>query len=367
MELLNATKMQADYTLGFEADGRELLIVAVKGTFEIPPPGREAQLAEVQEPLVSADVFTCEPGRSAILYEVDFAHRKPACDVLLNGSAYAPGGKPVERTTVSLQVDSLSKSFEVVGNRRWLAGSLSLAESHPEDFTVMPISYDNAFGGVAAVDGDPDKLRWYPTNHAGVGYHEHLSAKAVDGKPLPNTQESGKSITRPNGSYKPMAFGAIGRSWQPRARWAGTYDQPWLDNRAPFWPDDFHYRYFQAAPEDQQIPHPKGGEEVTLKNLSPRGLEQFRLPQLPMPVLFVMARGDDFVTRGVLDTILFEPDASRFILTWRVAHPLRCDIFDVNRVIVGEKRLPSSTFKRRYANLGALVRAKRGLADVGQN
>ena len=35
MELLNATGMQAGYTMGMQPDGRELLVVAVKGTFTI--------------------------------------------------------------------------------------------------------------------------------------------------------------------------------------------------------------------------------------------------------------------------------------------------------------------------------------------
>ncbi|MCG8593616.1 MAG: hypothetical protein MI785_04490 [Kiloniellales bacterium] len=36
MDLLNATGMQAGYTLGVEPSGREHLVVAVKGTFAFP-------------------------------------------------------------------------------------------------------------------------------------------------------------------------------------------------------------------------------------------------------------------------------------------------------------------------------------------
>ena len=36
MELINATGMQAGYTMGMQPDGRELLVVVVKGTFTIP-------------------------------------------------------------------------------------------------------------------------------------------------------------------------------------------------------------------------------------------------------------------------------------------------------------------------------------------
>lgn len=40
----------------------------------------------------------------------------------------------------------------------------------------------------------------------------------------------------------------MGRSWQPRLRYAGTYDQHWMDERLPFLPEDFDLRYFQSAP-----------------------------------------------------------------------------------------------------------------------
>src|SRR5262249_10572610 len=155
---LNATGMQAGYTMGMQPDGRELLVVVVKGTFTIPDdPTQEPRLAEKQVPLVEADVFTGEPGLSAPLYEIDFAPRKPRCDVLLNGSAYAPGGKPTSRVTVSLQVGSLRKSFDVVGHRSWKTGILMIGSTEPEPFSVMPISYNNAFGGVDRSQENPAK------------------------------------------------------------------------------------------------------------------------------------------------------------------------------------------------------------------
>src|SRR5262245_61007286 len=111
MQFTNATKVEAGWTMGFDGDGRELLIVAIKATFTIPPAGEEPQLAETQLPLVQADQFTGDPGLSAPLYESDFAHRKPRCDVLLNGCAYAPQGKVANRVTVGLRVGPMAKSF----------------------------------------------------------------------------------------------------------------------------------------------------------------------------------------------------------------------------------------------------------------
>ena len=55
MQLLNATKMQAAYTLGVRPDGREVLVVVVKGTFAIPSnPAAEPTLAPVATPAATA-------------------------------------------------------------------------------------------------------------------------------------------------------------------------------------------------------------------------------------------------------------------------------------------------------------------------
>jgi len=366
MDFVNKTGVQAGWTMGFDRDGRELVIVAVKATFSIPDNERsEPVLAAEQVPLTESDIFTGEPGLSAPIYESDYAHRKPKCDVLLNGSAYAPKGKRTERVTVSLRVGTMEKSFDVVGNRVWKRGILLVDSTYPEPFTVMPISYDNAFGGVDRSQEDPLKYRWYPTNHAGVGYHEYLDAELVDGKPLPNTEETGRRVIDPRDKCKPMAFGSIGRAWQPRPKYAGTYDQKWLDEQAPFWPADFDYSYFQAAPDDQQMPYPKGGEEVVLTNLTPQGVTRFRLPRMDMPVVMVPARGREFEAETVVDTVLIEPDQQRFTLTWRATVPMRRCIFDIVQTIVGEDlrgilRARKVGGKKRYANLDEMIKARNG-------
>jgi hypothetical protein len=315
MELLNVTGMPAGYTLGVQPDGRELVVVAIKGTFAIPQNGKEPRLAAEQVPLCEADVFTGEPGFSAPLYESDYAPRKPRCDVLLHGSAYAPGGRPVKRVTVSLQVGSLSKSFDVVGNRRWRKRFFFVRASRPEPFTVMPISYNNAFGGVDNTHEKEKKHRAYVANPIGIGFHNNRQANFVQNRPLPNTEEPGKRIKRPHGKYRPMAFGPIGRSWPPRLEYAGTYDDNWLENVFPFLPADFDDAYYQAAPPDQQIDCLQGGEEVVLINLTPQGRIAFRLPTIDLPVEFTDARYKRTEKHALLDTIMIEPDIGRFTLT----------------------------------------------------
>lgn len=358
MELLNATKMQAGYTMGMKPDGSEMLVVAVKGTFLIPQDEKNAQLAEKQVPLVEADVATGAPGFSAPLYESDYAAGKPECDVLLNGSAYAPRGRATESVSVTMRVGILSKSFEVVGDRVWQRGRAT----GPRPFTVMPISYNNAFGGTDACHPDAKYHRTYLPNHAGIGFHEKNSTNYIDGTPLPNTQELGRPVTQPHGNYRPMAYGTLGRAWEQRVKLAGTYDQQWLDNKAPFLPDDFDELYYQAAPADQRIQHPKGGEVVELINLTPEGYVKFGLPEQTVPVEFFLKKADNTEVEAVMDTIVIEPDQQRLMVTWRASIPLRKNIFEVAQIVVG--KMPRGWYRARelgknyYGSLGEMVKAK---------
>jgi hypothetical protein len=335
MNLTNATKYPAAYTMGMDPSGQEYLVVVVKGTFSIPVGGEQPTRALRQVALVEADVFAGEPGFSAPVAESDFALRKPKCDVLLNGSACAPGGKPAEQVPVMLQVGSLSKSFNVVGHRAWVNDPFGWKPTRPVPFVKMPISYGNAFGGRDLTDPDEKNHRWYGSNHAGVGFHTNLYPPLVEGKPLPNTEEVGKPVEKPDGKYRPMSFGPLGRAWEPRPRFAGTYDKNWLDNVCPILPTDIKDPYYQCAPPDQQIEHPKGGEQVILVNLTPEGRTAFPLPPLELPVSFFFRKGKETEQSAVVDTLTLEPDSRRFTVVWRTSLALKKDVFEVADIFVG--------------------------------
>jgi hypothetical protein len=337
MELINATRMTAGYNMGLEPSGRELLVAVIKGTFVLPKPGEQVRLHDEQLPLVMVDTFSGEPGFSAPLHEVDYAPRKPVCDVLLAGSAHAPESRPVTRLCVGLRVGPMEKVFDVVGDRVWQAGLTGIRASAPQPFTRLPISYDVAFGGVDRNSENEREHDAYLANPVGRGWHKHLKNAWVDGKPLPNTEEPGKTVSFPNDKYKPMALGPLGRGWPQRARYAGTYDQRWLDDVFPFLPNDFDERYYQAAPEDQRMLLPKGPLQVELSGFTPDGTRQFMLPHFEAPVQVFPRRGDREASVATLDTIAFESDLERFTMTWRVARPLKKGLHEIAQVVVGTK------------------------------
>ena len=337
MELINATRMTAGYNMGLEPSGRELLVVVIKGTFVLPKPGEQVRLHDEQLPLIMADTFTGVPGFSAPVYEIDFAPRKHACDVLLVGSAHAPEGRQVTRLRVGLRVGSMEKTFDVIGNRVWQAGLTGISASAPQPFTKMPISYDVAFGGADRNSEDEREHDAYLPNPVGRGWHKHLKNAWVDGTPLPNIEELGKAVSFPSDKYKPMALGPLGRGWPQRARYAGTYDQKWLDDVFPFLPADFDERYHLAAPEDQQIPPPKGPLGVVLSGFTADGPRQFTLPHFEAPVRVFPKRGEREDYIATIDTIAFEPDLERITMTWRVARPLQKGLHEIAQVVVGKK------------------------------
>jgi hypothetical protein len=361
MNLLNATGMAAGYTLGRDKTGAEHVVVAVKGTFTLPRPGEAPKLATEQLPLVDADLFTGEPGRSATTAECDYALEKSFCDVLLNGSAYGPNGRTVDRIAVGLQVGAWHKSFAVWGNRTWRGAGVGYTPSEPEPFTRMPISYDNAFGGTDERMRDPARHRSYLPNPVGRGWHYNIYPELVTDAPVSNTEEIRDPVRDPGGKYQPMAFGPIGRGWPSRIGFAGTYDQNWIDNVFPFLPADFDTRYFQCAPEDQQIAFPRGGERVLMVNLTPDGRREFALPSVEMPVVFFRKRAGRVEMKGTLDTLLFEPDEERFNMVWRTKLKLQRDVFEVSQVVVG--RMSRGWWRaidtsKDYKTLDQIVRKK---------
>jgi hypothetical protein len=337
MELINATRMMAGFTMGMEPSGRELLVVVIKGTFVLPRAGEQVRLHDEQLPLIMADTFTGEPGFSAPVKEIDFAPHKRACDVLLTGHARAPAGRKVTRMRVELRVGPMEKTFDVVGDRIWQTHLTSISASSPQPFTEMPVCYDRAFGGSDRHSDDENEHDAYLPNPVGRGWHKHLKNAWVDGTPLPNIEEPGKVVSSPSVKYRPMALGPLGRGWPQRARYAGTYDQQWLDDVFPFLPNDFDERYYQAAPEDQQLPLPKAPIEVVLSGFTSDGVRQFMLPHFEAPVHVFQKRGEREDHIAALDTIEFEPDLDRFTMSWRVSRPLKRNMHEIAQVLVGKK------------------------------
>jgi hypothetical protein len=358
----NTTGMDAGLCVATDKEGRDSCVVVVKGTFAVAEDG-EVALAEEQVPLVYADEHYGDPGETCIRYECDFAPFKPRCDVLLNGSAWAPRGRAAPRITVGLRVGSVDKSFDVIGERHWRRALLWSYASRPEPFTRLPITYDRAYGGTDASERKPDKVKTFVRNPNGAGYYPRTRGSALEGRPLANTAPRGQGVKRRRSKrYRPMSFGPMSRNFPERIAWAGTYDQQWLDEHFPFLPPDFDERYFQSAPADQQTDHLQGGELVRCTNLSPDGLFAFRVPERNVPVV-CRFRDREERPEVRLDTLIVEPDERRFVLVWRTRVALGRKMHSLHEILVGPRPKPKPQRKRHYPAIGPFVAHRRAQAS----
>lgn len=298
--------------------GDEILIIALAAHFALPPAGRPHRgplaRSEEQEPPHFDDVHWGEPATTGLRYEGQGAFDRPGTDIYVNGSAHAPGGRPVTDMTVDVGVGSCREQAVVFGDRVWVNTAGTLGASPPVPFTSMPLRWSRAFGGGKVEDGE----RGYEArNPVGVGLYTSL--EAASNAPLPNIEDPQGRVREPWSRPRPVGFGPICRHWQPRVGLAGTYDEAWKRERAPLWPDDLDEGFFlAAAPPLRAVPHLRGGEPVMLSGLHAGGGFGFSLPSLRLSCKSALRGGVQRVSMR-LDALVLETDEERITLIYRAA------------------------------------------------
>ncbi|MBI4241712.1 MAG: DUF2169 domain-containing protein [Candidatus Rokubacteria bacterium] len=295
-----------------DRNGAEVWLVVVRGSFDIHPDGSTRPSPD-QSPVALAPVYRGDPLRSSLIYDSDLVHTKTATDVLLNGHAYAPGFRPTTHVDVTMSVGPIRKTLRVVGDRLF-RGTIQIVGT-PQPFLKLPITYERTWGGVDPAAKPSSALAFDPRNPVGVGFAKHQSHLA--GTPAPNVESIDSSKRR-----SPAGFGPIAPHWATRLQFAGTYDEQWEKHRLPLLPDDFDDRFYQCAPDDQQVAgFIKGGELVELTNLTPGGSLRFRLPRVRLGFETVFGDGEPTLHRADLHTVILEPDTPRVIMVWHTSLP----------------------------------------------
>jgi len=317
LQFLNATPFQGTIYLLPDAEGIDCLFTVVKATLTL---GEGLSLAETQLPVVLADEYHGDPGKTSIKRPSDVSLIKPATDVLLLGRAHAPGGRPTTEMDVSLAVGPLQKTIRVLGDRVWERSGPGHAISHPAPFDALPLVWERAFGGSDHAGVEP---RGEPRNPVGAGYRARDGDKALDGLPLPNLEDPEQLIGSWKDAPPPACFAPICRHWEPRKAYAGTYDDEWQKERAPFLPRDFDARFSQLAPPGLVAGgYLSAGTPIEVRGATPTGVFRVQLPPVRVEVTYLLDQSPR-VEPANLDTVVIEPDENRLVLVWRAA--MRCD------------------------------------------
>jgi hypothetical protein len=317
LQLRNATPFKAMILPLQNVEGVDTVFTVVKATFSL---GDRIGLAEEQVPVSLADKHYGDPVASSVRIPSDVSLGKPGTDVLLIGSAWAPGGRPTWQMDVSVVVGQVGATVRVFGDRVWDAGHAGATMSWVTPFTRMPLVWERAFGGTDETDRGPVTE---PRNPVGVGFRSPRGTKPLAGMPLPNVEDPSALISTWKDTPTPAGFAPLAPHWEARRVHAGTYDDAWKQSRAPFLPTDFDPRFFQLAPRPLVASgYLRGGEPVDVRGATPAGVLRFELPAMTPQTTYRLDRGSER-RPTVLESVILEPDAERLVMVWRSAFP--CD------------------------------------------
>ncbi len=314
LQLNNKTPFAASMALFPDPRGIDTIYLIVKANFNIGP---KWTLLDEQLPPIEADVYWGEPESSSIKYASDFHTGKPNTDIIMTGLACAPNQQTVSQLDVGLSVGRVNKTVRVYGDRQWCNGLIS----DPAPFQTMPLVYEKSFGGMHLVDGEVDSAD--ARNPLGCGFAGNRSAKQMHGVPLPNLEDPRDLIREHSQTPEPACFGYCSPAWEPRVNYAGTYDENWQTQRAPYLPEDFDSRFFNMAHPELVYPgYLQGGEVASITGMHPVGELNFELPKVKLSSRFKMEEQLNSADFN-LETLHIEPNLLQLSMTWRAAYP--CD------------------------------------------
>lgn len=330
-EVRNHTRHPSQYYQAMDAADQVFHVMASRLTYDMRRADGDGLLllADEQRPLVEADRYAGPVNRASLIEESDYAPYKPRCDILFaHAVAHAPEGKAAARWAVGVRVGDWQKRFAVTGPRRMRRTRLGWKLGPPEAVTQVPICYERAWGGTCqwpreVDEDDAQLLARVEANPIGCGFADpawlqkskaaNIDAPQIEvfGRPFDDAAANAQR-------YPVVGLGAIGRWWSPRAELAGTYDEVWKRERWPRLPRDFDFRYWNGAPEDQQIGYPAGGEQVVLIGLHEGGEVRFRLPRPHINAALRLHAGPVLTLPMRLDTLIFDLAALELACVYRL-------------------------------------------------
>jgi hypothetical protein len=139
-------------------------------------------------------------------------------------------------------------------------------------------------------------------------------------------------------------LGPVARDANFRRKYAGTFDQEWVENRMPLLPVDFDVRYNLVAPPNQIVPgFLKGDEHIKLTDVYFGGKSPINL-QLPGRAVVVSGNVTHhyFTEIAPLDTMLIWTEKPQLVLVWRLAIVPKQKVAEVCNLFVNTASLRST-------------------------
>lgn len=311
--------------------------VAVKGSFTLAPD--TLAIAEEQSAIVYADEYWSEPdaARSSLKWAGEVVLAKPGTDVLVTGTARAPGGRALTEWDCAVVVRGghgtvLRHTVQVTGPRSWEHRALrGWTLSPPGPALSVPIRYELAYGGsYLDVESPKESPRWiaHAANPSGSGACDEDALDRGRSYEAPQWQLHSHPVTAMNREVPLAGLGPVARMWSCRRKYAGTYDEAWerrlredvASGLPADYPADFDLRFFQCAHPGLVSREPlRGDEHVGLGGLLGTASDYvLRLPGIALSarLLVGVRQWQEHPLR--LDTVHFDLDAARVHLCWRL-------------------------------------------------
>lgn len=274
--------------------GQLMATVVTKATFSFEDPERIRQTRP--DPVRSADEHRGGHPMRSVVGASELAPQLHRADVTLVGKARS--AQPVARHPVRMAIAAttgavLDKTLLVVGERS--------AGGEPRPFTEMPIDWEHAYGGIGHAE-----------NPLGMGY-------GVATALLPNVIGMDEQVNQT------LGFGPVPASFPARRCLLDQVARKQVAQPVMEIPPGIDWRFFQAAPPDQQLPALHGTEWVALDGFCTTHPQlRFRLPG-GVALTRVYGAEQAGVPNQVplsLDMLHLDTEAKRFALVWRGSFPL---------------------------------------------
>ncbi|MGG8299311.1 DUF2169 domain-containing protein [Klebsiella sp. 141196] len=240
---------------------------------------------------------------------VDMAIPKVRAEFLATGFAYTHHQQEKSACVARIDIDKLSKSLVVFGDREWTGQRMT----RPQPFSEMRLDWSRAFGGGDYAD-NPHGLGVAPVKQQGREHH-----------PLPNIEPLEGRVSSPQQKPQPASFGPLDIQWPRRfSRMGKKYDASWLQQEFPGFARDIDWKVFNAASSDQwwedrdTLPP---GAKWRIWNMHPeKPMQEGQLPPWQARCFIHRQRADETLFEEIAlraTTVWFFPHREQMMLIWQ--------------------------------------------------